>query len=155
MAVRVLLADDDARFREFVKRLLGQDMQVVGEPASGDAAVQQARETRPHVVLLDIHIPGLDAITATRRIKAADPEAKVILMTTHDEQAYLSSTGKTGADFMLGKREVRGQILARIRGVLSGFGAPWDGRDRRRRAAPSNGRWLGRERRQSLGLRRG
>ena len=71
---------------------------------------------------------------------------KVILLTPHDEEAYLSSTGKSGADAILPKRAVRAEILSRIRVVMSGFWSTWDGRERRGKGSFS-GRWDGRERR--------
>jgi two-component system response regulator DegU len=147
MGITLLLADKDEAFREFVKRLLGQTVHVVGEAARGEDAVRLATASRPHIVLLDIDIPGVDGISATRQIKAADPNIKVILLTAHEE-TYLSSTGKTGADSLLRKREIRTEILTQIRGVLSGFTSAWDGRERRGNG-PRALRWDGRERRRA------
>jgi len=146
MTLTVLIVDDDDDFRGFVKRQLGQGVRVIGEAARGDDAVLLATELHPHVVLMDLDLPGLDGIAATRQIKAADPRTKVILMTAYDEQAYLSSTGKTGADALLPKRAVRTEVLSRIRAVVRGFWGAWDGRERRG-TGPTTGRWDGRERR--------
>jgi two-component system response regulator DegU len=143
----VLIVDDDEAFREVIKRSLGPGMNVIGEGARGDDGVLLAAELHPEVILMDLDLPGLDGIAATRQIKAANPEVKVILLTPHDEEAYLSSTGKTGADSILPKRAVRAEILSRIiRVVVSGLWSTWDGRDRRGRATPT-GRWDGKERR--------
>src|SRR5882762_6091233 len=117
MAVTVLIADDDERFRELVGRLLGPGITVVGEVVRGEDAVLLATELRPDVVLMDLDIPGLDSIAATRQIKAAAPRTKVILVTPHEEHAYLSSTGKTGADALLAMRAVRTEVLSCIRAV--------------------------------------
>ncbi len=128
MPLTALIVDHDERFRELVGRLLGPGVRVVGETGRGDDAVLLAAEVRPDVVLMDLDIPGLDSIAATRQIKAAAPRTKVILVIPHEEQAYLSSTGKTGADALLTKRAVRTEILSRIREVVGGFGSAWDGR---------------------------
>jgi len=95
---------------------------------------------------MDLEIPGLDGIAATRQIKAEAPRTKVILVTPYEEQAYLSSTGKTGADALLAKRAVRSEVLSCIRAVVGGFGSAWDGRERRGQGAPRSG-WGGPERR--------
>ena len=146
MTLNVLIVDDDEAFREVIKRQMGQGVRVIGEAARGDDGVLLASELRPDVVLMDLDLPGLDGIAATRQIKAVDPEVKVILLTPHDEEAYLSSTGKSGADAILPKRAVRAEILSRIRVVMSGFWSTWDGRERRGKGSFS-GRWDGRERR--------
>jgi DNA-binding NarL/FixJ family response regulator len=146
MTLNVLIVDDDEAFREVIKRQMGQGVKVIGEAARGDDGVLLASELRPDVVLMDLDLPGLDGIAATRQIKAADPEVKVILLTPHDEEAYLSSTGKSGADAILAKRSVRAEILSRIRVVASGFWSTWDGRERRGKGS-SSGRWDGKERR--------
>ena len=146
MTLNVLIVDDDEAFREVIKRQMGQGVKVIGEAARGDDAVLLASELRPDVVLMDLDLPGLDGIAATRQIKAFDPEVKVILLTPHDEEAYLSSTGKSGADAIVPKRAVRAEILSRIRVVASGFWSTWDGRERRGKGS-SSGRWDGRERR--------
>ena len=146
MTLNVLIVDDDEAFREVIKRQMGQGVKVIGEAARGDDGVLLAKELRPDVVLMDLDLPGLDGIAATRQIKAVDPEVKVILLTPHDEEAYLSSTGKSGADAILPKRSVRAEILSRIRVVMSGFWSTWDGRERRGKGSFS-GRWYGRERR--------
>jgi len=146
MTLNVLIVDDDEAFREVIKRQMGQGVRVIGEAARGDDGVLLAKELRPDVVLMDLDLPGLDGIAATRQIKAVDPEVKVILLTPHDEEAYLSSTGKSGADAILPKRSVRAEILSRIRVVMSGFWSTWDGRERREKGS-SSGRGDGKERR--------
>jgi DNA-binding NarL/FixJ family response regulator len=151
MTLNVLIVDDDEAFREVIKRQMGQGVKVIGEAARGDDAVLLATELRPDVVLMDLDLPGLDGIAATRQIKAIDPDVKVILLTPHDEEAYLTSTGKSGADAILPKRAVRAEILSRIRVVASGFWSTWDGRERRGKRPPS-GRWDGKDRRRQRSL---
>ncbi len=146
MRLTLMIVDDDERFRELVKRLLGTGVRVIAEAARGDDAVLLAMEVRPDVVLMDLDLPGLDGIAATRQIKAATPGTKVILVIPHEEHAYLSSTGKTGADALLAKRAVRTEILSHIRAVVGGFDGAWDGQDRRGQRVPSRP-WAGAERR--------
>lgn len=109
--IDVLLADGDERFREFVRRLLGGRVRVVGEARSGAEAIALARECRPHVVLMDVGLADPGAFSTTRQIKAETPRTKVVLLTAHDEEAYLDATGKTGADALLPKRRVRDEVL--------------------------------------------
>jgi DNA-binding NarL/FixJ family response regulator len=146
MALTVLVVDDDDAFREMVKRLLGQAVSLVGEAETGDAAVALARQHRPDVVVMDIDIPGVDGIKATREIKAIDPTTRVILLTAHDQEAYLSATGKSGADALLAKRDARAELLSLTRSVMGGLRSTWDGRERRG-SGHRMGRWDGRERR--------
>ena len=125
MPLTVMIVDDDERFRELVKRQLGTAVRVIAEAARGDDAVLLAMELQPDVVLMDLDLPGLDGIAATRQIKETTPGTKVILVTPYEEHAYLSSTGKTGADALLAKRAVRTEILSRIRAVVGGFEGTW------------------------------
>jgi DNA-binding NarL/FixJ family response regulator len=113
--VRVLIVDDDEGFRGLVKRLLGEAVKVVGEAGNGAEALWLARELHPDVVLMDLSMPLLDGLETTRRIKAEQSEVKVILMTGHGEEAYLSATGKSGADAFLPKRKVRSEVLSMVR----------------------------------------
>src|SRR5258708_30049150 len=132
MATTVLIVDDKADFRELVRRVLGGAVEVVGEATDGEEAVQRAAGLAPDVVLMDLDISGLDAIRAAWRIKADRPATKMILLTAHDEEAYLAFTGKTGADALLRKQDVKTQLLARVRVVTGQAPRPqWDGQERR------------------------
>ena len=147
----ILIADGDPAVRERVKRVLGQ-AGVVAEADGGEAAIRLATEHQPDVVLMDIALPGLDGIATTHRIKQERPETRVILLTIHDEEAYLSATGKSGADAFLPKRCISRDLLATIRGVGPGLPLVWNGMDRREgvvRAAEVPG-WDGKDRRRRL-----
>jgi DNA-binding NarL/FixJ family response regulator len=109
--IDVLLADGDERFREIVRRRLGGRVRLVAEAASGAEAIELARGCRPHVVLMDLGLEDPGTFGVTRRIKAEAPQVKVVLMTAHDEEAYLEATGKSGADALLPKRRVRDEVL--------------------------------------------
>ena len=85
--IRLLLVDDQALFREGLRTLLSvqTDLEVIGEAANGEDAVQQARALHPHVVLMDLRMPVLGGVEATRRIRAAVPGCQIIALTTFDD----------------------------------------------------------------------
>jgi DNA-binding NarL/FixJ family response regulator len=148
----ILIADGDRSVRERVKRVLGQAVGIVAEADGGEAAIQLATEHQPDVVLMDIALPGVDGIAATHRIKQERPATRVILLTTHDEEAYLSATGKSGADAFLPKRRIPTDLLSTIREVGPGLQPVWNGMERREgaiRAAEVPG-WDGKDRRRRL-----
>jgi DNA-binding NarL/FixJ family response regulator len=149
MPTRVLIVDDDEAFRGLVKRLLGEAGTVISEAADGENAVKIANEKHPELVLMDIGLPRVDGVEATRRIKAEHPEMKIILLTSLQEEAYLSATGKSGADLLLPKQSVRAEIVSAIRSLIPDFSRHWDGRERRRKQVPSSKAltWDGFERR--------
>lgn len=147
MRPTVLIADSDAAFRDMVKRRLGDAVTVVGEASDGKEVVYLAGELRPNVVLLDIGLPVIDGLAATHWIKAERPETSVILLTNHKEEAYLSATGKSGADAFLPKSQVRLGVLAIVRAAARGFTGGWDGRERRGMEPPEPPPWSGNERR--------
>lgn len=116
--VSVLIADDSEVVRGALRRLLERDrlFRVVGEAGDGDEAVRLARELRPDVVLMDIRMPRLDGLQATRLIKADRPEARVIILTVHEEDTYRQAAGESGADAFLPKKADIEELLFTIRG---------------------------------------
>ena len=140
MPLTVLVADSDPAFRDRVRRLLGETVWVVAEAGSGDEAVELAGQYTPSLALVDVGIPGLDSLAAIRRITERSPTTKVILLTSHDEDAYLSDTGKSGAHALLPKQRVRDELLSTIRRIAERRYrkarprevAGWDGAERRR-----------------------
>lgn len=119
MPVTVLIADDDQAVRGAVRRLLARErgLRVVGEAADGEEAVRLALDLRPDIVLMDISMPRLDGLEATRRIKTERPEAKVIVLTIHSEEGYRRAAGVSGADAFLPKRASVDELLLAIRGL--------------------------------------
>jgi DNA-binding NarL/FixJ family response regulator len=97
--IRILLADDQALFRESLALLLNAqpDLQVVGEAANGEAALAQVAALRPQVVLMDLRMPVLDGVAATRRLRAEHPDVQVIALTTFDDDADVFAALRAGA----------------------------------------------------------
>jgi DNA-binding NarL/FixJ family response regulator len=122
--VRVLIADDQQLLRASFAVLVGAaaGLEVVGEAGDGLQAVEQATALRPDVVLMDIRMPGLDGIEATRRICGAAPTAgvKVLILTTFDLDAYVFSALRAGASGFLLKDTPAGDLLTAIRVVAGG-----------------------------------
>jgi DNA-binding NarL/FixJ family response regulator len=97
--VRVLLVDDQALFREALATLLEvrPEIHVVGEAGNGDAALRQAADLRPDVVLMDLHMPVLDGIAATRRLRVEQPGIRVLALTTFDDDEDVFAALRAGA----------------------------------------------------------
>ncbi|NEK57586.1 response regulator transcription factor [Geodermatophilus sabuli] len=97
--VRVLLVDDQALFREALATLLEvrPEIEVVGEAGDGDAALRRAAELRPDVVLMDLHMPVLDGIAATRRLRVEQPAVQVLALTTFDDDEDVFAALRAGA----------------------------------------------------------
>ena len=120
--VRVLLADDHATVRYGLKLLIDaqQDMAVVAEAGDGDEAVRKALEAMPDVVVMDISMPGMNGLAATRALKQAQPGIRVITLTRHTEDAYLQELLRAGASGYVLKRSAPTELLHAIRGVAAG-----------------------------------
>ena len=124
MSIRVLVADDQSLVRGGFRMLLAgqQDMEIVAEASNGLEAVEKAARYRPTVVLMDIRMPELDGLEATRRILAADEEARILILTTFDLDEYVYEALRSGASGFVLKDEPPEQLLAAIRTVAAGDG---------------------------------
>ena len=120
--ISVLLADDQALVRAGFRLIveLEPGMEVVGEAEDGLQAVELARQLHPDVVLMDIRMPGLDGIEATRRLATAGSNARVLILTTFDFDEYVYQAMKAGASGFLLKDVPREQLVAGIRVVAEG-----------------------------------
>jgi DNA-binding NarL/FixJ family response regulator len=119
---RVLIADDQELVRTGFRLILEMEpgMEVVGEATDGATCVRLARERRPDVVLMDIRMPGVDGIEATRRLVADGSTARVLILTTFDADEYVYESLRAGAAGFLLKDAPRTQLVSAIRQVAEG-----------------------------------
>ena len=120
--VRVLLVDDQALFREGLRTLLTAQpgVEVVGEAANGEEALRLAARLRPDVVLMDLRMPVLDGVAATRRLHETSPACRVIALTTFDDDEYVFEGLRAGAVGYLLKDTSSQRLLEAIRGAARG-----------------------------------
>ena len=120
---RILIADDEALVRGGLRMILEAqpDLEVVGEASNGGEAVSRAQELAPDLVLMDIRMPGLDGLAATRRLLAKDQDApKVLMLTTFDLDDYVYEAIRAGASGFLLKSAPPRQLLEGVRTVMAG-----------------------------------
>jgi len=119
---RVLIADDQTLFRSGLARLLDEDprVEVVGQAFDGLEVVKQAAALKPDVVLMDIKMPNLDGIEATRRITAEHPEIRILVLTTFDADSFVLQALRAGASGYVLKDSQPDAIVSSIVAVLSG-----------------------------------
>jgi DNA-binding NarL/FixJ family response regulator len=122
LSIRVLVADDQSMVRAGFRMLLAreEDMEVVAEASNGLEAIEKAARFEPTVVLMDIRMPELDGLEATRRILAADDDARILVLTTFDLDEYVYQALRAGASGFVLKDEPPEQLLAAIRIVADG-----------------------------------
>ena len=120
--VRVLLVDDDDLMRAGLKAVLSSDatIEVVGEAGDGRVAVEATRKLRPDVVLMDVRMPDLDGISATREILAGLPQVKVTVLTTFEQDDYIFGALNAGASGFLLKRTKPEALIAAIHTIAAG-----------------------------------
>jgi DNA-binding NarL/FixJ family response regulator len=119
MPLAILIADDDEFFRGAERRLLEEEeaFEIVGEAASGEEAIRLARVLQPDVVLMDIRMPDLSGLEATRQIKAAEPGIKVVMVTVYDGPGYRRVAANYGADAYVLKKRFRDDLTTAVRVV--------------------------------------
>jgi DNA-binding NarL/FixJ family response regulator len=119
---RVLIADDDDLMRAgLVELLAGEpEIEIVGEASTGREAVQRSRRLRPEVVLMDVRMPDLDGIEATRELARAAPNARVLILTTFEQDDYVFGALRAGASGFLLKRTRPEELIAAVRTIAAG-----------------------------------
>jgi DNA-binding NarL/FixJ family response regulator len=122
MNLRVLIADDHPVVRGGLRALIDSldGLEVVGEAADGEAAVRETQLLRPDVVLMDVRMPGLDGVEATRRIRENVPDTAVLVLTMYDDDATVFTAMRAGARGYLLKGAEQDDIVAAIRAVVAG-----------------------------------
>jgi DNA-binding NarL/FixJ family response regulator len=120
--LRVILADDHVTVRHGLKLLIDgeSDMTVVAEASDGEAAVRKALELKPDVVVMDISMPGMNGLAATRALKKAQPNTRIVTLTRHADDAYLQELLRAGVSGYVLKRSAPTELLHAIRGVAAG-----------------------------------
>ncbi len=119
--ITVLIADDQTLFREGIKDVLSGEkwMEVVGEAADGIEAVAKAKKLKPHVVLMDIRLPKLDGISATRQIRQACPDVNVLMLSSFEDEAHVLDAIQAGANGYLSKMLPAEELVKSIKTFTS------------------------------------
>ncbi len=122
--IRVLLADDHALVRQGFRLILGgqPDMEIVGEAGNGREALEQAERLHPDVVVMDVAMPELNGIEATRRLATVSPQTRVLALSMHKDSAYVREILRAGARGYLLKDSIDADLVAAVRAVSRGEG---------------------------------
>ena len=122
MAVDILLADDHGVLRAGLRALLNaeDDLEVVGEAATGDEVLRVGRELQPDIVLLDLNMPGPGGIEVTRRLRELVPETRVLVLTVHEDEGLLREAIDPAASGYIIKRAVESELINAIHAVARG-----------------------------------
>jgi DNA-binding NarL/FixJ family response regulator len=122
MTIRLLIADDHKLMRDGLRSLVEKepDIEVVGETEDGATAVRLARQTNPHVVVMDVSMPDLNGIEATRKILAASPTVKVVALSGHADQHFVREMLAAGASAYILKHTAFDELMRAIRAVMKG-----------------------------------
>jgi len=120
--LRILLAEDHKTVREGIKLLVNAqtDMEVIGEAGDGEIAVQLAAELKPDIVVMDISMPGLNGLRATRRMRSNGLDLKILMLTRHTDDGYLQQLIEAGANGYVLKQSAPNELINAIRAVGEG-----------------------------------
>jgi two-component system response regulator NreC len=123
-SIKILLADDHTIVRQGLKLILGahSDLQVVGEAANGREAVELAQKVKPDIVLMDVAMPDVNGIEATKRMVAAEPRIRVLVLSMHKEAVYVREILRAGARGYILKDAIDTELLNAVRSVARGDG---------------------------------
>jgi DNA-binding NarL/FixJ family response regulator len=120
--IKILVVDDHAIMRDGIRALLSlhDDIEIVGEASEGNEAIEKAQELMPDVLIMDIAMPGMDGLEATRRMRKKSPKIKVLVLTQYDNKEYILSVIKAGAAGYVPKRALGSELISAIRAVHQG-----------------------------------
>jgi DNA-binding NarL/FixJ family response regulator len=120
--MKVIICDDQAIIRDGLEMLLKleKDIEVIGQAQDGAEAVALVERTRPDLVLMDLKMPGLNGIEATRQIRTAYPQVKVLVLTTYDDDEWVFDAIRAGASGYLLKDTPREEVIKAVRGTVAG-----------------------------------
>ena len=120
--IRILLADDHAIMRDGIRALVGlhDDIEIVGEASEGRETIDKVQELEPDIVVMDIAMPGMDGLEATRRIKNKHPKVKVLVLTQYNNREYILSAIKAGAAGYVPKRALGSDLISALRAIYRG-----------------------------------
>ena len=122
MSIRLLIVDDHAVVRSGLKMMLEneQDVEIIGEASSASEAMEAARRLKPNVILMDIGLPDLSGIDATRQIKQSTPDVSIVALTIHEDEEYFFKMLEAGASGYVPKRAAPEELLTAIRAAATG-----------------------------------
>ncbi|MCB9076930.1 MAG: response regulator transcription factor [Anaerolineaceae bacterium] len=120
--MKVVICDDQAIIRDGLEMLLKleKDIEVLGQAQDGSEAVEMVQKTQPDLVLMDLKMPGLNGIEATRQIRAHYPHTKVLVLTTYDDDEWVFDAIRAGASGYLLKDTPREEVIKAVRGTVTG-----------------------------------
>ncbi|MFC1964263.1 response regulator [Chloroflexota bacterium] len=120
--IRILVVDDHAIIRDGIRALLSlyDDLEIIGEAEEGKAAVEKTLELAPDVVIMDIGMPVMDGLEATRRITKKNPKVKILVLTQHDNKEYILSAIRAGVAGYIPKKALGSDLVSAIRAVHRG-----------------------------------
>jgi two-component system nitrate/nitrite response regulator NarL len=120
--IKILIADDHEVVRDGLRNILMSlgNISIVSEVGTGEDAISEYATTKPDLVIMDISMPGMNGIDATRIIKENDPNAKILILTMHDNQEYLNQIIRSGAKGFVLKNTDREELLEAVKAVASG-----------------------------------
>jgi DNA-binding NarL/FixJ family response regulator len=120
--IKVLLVDDHAIMRDGIRALLSlhNDIDIVGEASDGHEAIEKTMELSPDLIIMDIAMPEMDGLEATRRIKKQNPRVKILILTQYDNKEYILSAVRAGAAGYIPKRALGSELITAIRAIHRG-----------------------------------
>lgn len=120
--IKILIVDDHAMLRDGIRALLSlhDDFEIVGEAREGKESIEKARECSPDVILMDLAMPGMDGLEATRHIRKENPATRVLALTQHEDREYILSAISAGVTGYIPKRALSSELMTAIRAVHRG-----------------------------------